>query len=459
MGASTHTRNKAPRWLALAALMLLLTLNVFIGHRKSHYNWDMLPYVWLSLSYTGVSGSEATARTFEHARETVSQEKYTELTTRSHYRIETSTHPEKFEQQMRFYTVKPVFPVLMASLVRLGAHPIYAGQIVVAIACVLLGLVTFALNLRQLSPAGAAALAYLLVTCPPVLQLTRLFTPDALSALCVVTGCYLHLERASRLPTIATMLLGVFVRPDSVMLCGLYIGFMTLSKRLKHYELMAALAALGSTYWISMGISQYFGWANHFYVTFVDRIVDIDGFVSPLGLRDYLELYPKILTRAAQVDETIWIGFFGAGVIAAQSLVGRDRRVALGASALGCACHVSMRFGTPLVASIAGTVCLLAVLLVIGLLCVRVRALLARDTLETGLLVVLVSFLLVHFVLFPADNDRMLAGPYIVVGALTVGYLWRTYRGHIPRRLRRLLDPPEVDGSQSGVELVQRVAR
>ncbi len=458
MRASGHTRAKTSRSFASAALVLLLTLNVFIGYRKSNYNWDMLAYVWLSLSYNGVPGPEASVRTYEYARETVSREKYTELTTRGHHRVQFATYPEKFEQQMGFYAVKPVLPVLMAGLVRFGIHPIHAGQVVVAIACVLLGLVTFVLNRRYLSPIGAAVLAYLFVTYPPVLQLTRLFTPDALSALCVATGCYLHLRCASRLPTVALMLLGVFVRPDSVMLCGLYIGFMTISKRLQRYEIVGALAALGATYWLAMGISQYFGWANHFYVTFVERIVDIEGFVSPLGLRDYLELYPKILTRAAQVDETIWIGFSGAAVISAQSLVGCDRRVALGASALGCVCHWAMRFGPLPVAGVAGAGCALAALITIGLLCLRVRTLLARDTLETGLLVVLVSFLIVHFVLFPADNDRMLAGPYIVVGVLTGGYLWRVCRAHVPERLRRLLDPPEADGPQAGAGL-QRVAR
>jgi hypothetical protein len=86
---------------------------------------------------------------------------------------------------------------------------------------------------------------------------------------------------------------------------------------------------------------------------------------------------------------------------------------------------------------------------VVALLALRARTILRRDTLAVGLLTVLVAFLLVHFCVFPADNDRMLIGAYIVVGVTSVGSLMSRYADRLPLRVRSLVSAPTPAQSET----------
>ena len=377
------------RWVA-GALVLALTLLALA--MPPAYNWDMLPYVALSLpSGDDQARHKELWRLVEldvpESKQALLRGQIAEGNSDARqadtlaYRRETASNAQAFTEQLPFYAVKPMYPMAIAGLTGLvdGAlgvntlSPISASITISKFAWVAFGVSFFTLLCMRLGQATAAVAALAIMTLPAVHTLSSYSTPDALSATLIMLAFVLALRDPSRTWTVGALgvaLLGVAARPDNLMLLGLLLVWFHYNGRVR--LVTAVLVGLIGFAWYVLiaKISGNYGWSVLMHHSFID----------------YAE-YPSKLAPT----------------------LSSDTLVALYLSKLGSSMLFFQCVG----------VCVLCVLL-------RWYRRGARDQLLQALLVML-GFMLAHWLVFPDQKDRLLVAPYLFVLAsllFVIADLW-----------------------------------
>src|SRR4051812_6427835 len=96
---------------SFASCAIFIAVLAFISaqaYKKPSYNWDMLPYMAVILSYDGQQNVHESV--YNTARQELPAEAFRLLTDSSQaHRRETAQHVEEFNLQMPFYIVKPLY--------------------------------------------------------------------------------------------------------------------------------------------------------------------------------------------------------------------------------------------------------------------------------------------------------------------------------------------------------------
>src|SRR5262245_6801764 len=86
------------------------------------YNWDLVPYVAMSLASADVPVAQIQERTYDLLRQSLPPAAYEDLT-RGPYRQEVSRDPAVFSQQLAFYRVKILYAAILRALDLCGVSP------------------------------------------------------------------------------------------------------------------------------------------------------------------------------------------------------------------------------------------------------------------------------------------------------------------------------------------------
>jgi len=307
------------RMVALLALVALLAVN--LRWAEPYYDWDLLGYSGVAARIGGATPAEAHRRVYDLAYRNVPPEQYAWLVEGGEFQQAVAADPAAFEQQLPFYRLEPAYPLLILALDRLGVDPVHGSVWISRVAYLGIGVVAFVWLSGFLSPLAALATAWGAMSVQVALEAARLPTPDALSALVVLTALWLVFECQHFGRGMLVLLLSLLIRPDNLLWILGIAGWRAL--RVRRDRAVAALGALAGVA-VSAALriwSGSFGWRVSFHHSFVEPLPYPEQFVPSLGFSDYAWIY---LRETHPANLPLFAALFA--LLGAWLLVSRARR-------------------------------------------------------------------------------------------------------------------------------------
>lgn len=366
------------------AFGLVFLLMVLAWAIPPSYNWDMLAYAAIALNED--DDTVRHQRLWRYVERDVPHESVALLRAQNaqdfvgpratdtvHYRQTTAADPVAFAEQLPFYAVKPMYPLAIGGLAKVFDGAAIAlgseqdiGPITVSVALakaswMALGISLFLLLRLRLSNSWAALATVGGMALPVAHSLGGYSSPDALSGVFILMGMVLALRDPSRRWTIAAaviVLFSVTARPDNLILLGVLLTWFLWNSRIRFR--WAVAAGMAGVIWHlswSNAVGNY-GWAvlvQHSFFDFAEYPSRLNPVLTPSLL---LDLYISKLASSVLFFQLLVLGFCVAGV----RFVRRGR----------------------------------------------------NDQLLQALLVML-SYMAAHWLIFPDQKDRLMVGPYLFI--------------------------------------------
>jgi len=391
------------------AFGLVVVLSVLAWAMPTAYNWDMLAYSAISLD----EGDPAVrhSRLWSYVDRDVPvmpnailRGQYSEdpsdprLTDELNYRRATAADPGAFSEQLPFYSVKPMYPAAIAAGTRMidattralgrdsDVGPIVVSVLIAKFCWMGLGVAFFLLMRLRFSNALAALGTTATMAIPMVHDLGSYSTPDALSGLFILTAFVLALRDPSRRWTIAAAgvaLLAVAARPDNVILLGMLLTWFLWNSRIR-FRWAVVVGGIGVLWYLSIArLSNNYGWSVLMHHSFYDY-AEYPSLLNPnFTVTQLIELYLSMLGKSV-----VFFKFLGFGLIIAV-----------------------LRFAQR-----------------------------GRDDRLLQALLVMIGFMLAHWLIFPDQKDRLLVAAYLFILAASAFSLadYVTQQSGLTARLLRV---------------------
>jgi hypothetical protein len=195
------------------------------------YGWDMLGYMGVIESWH-TSNSNAILESAYSAIKTLPE--YSQLTGSSacqpfevgglsSYRADVAHNSAHFVQQLRFYSVKPLYVLAVAALHRSGLAYLKSFVLLSVVSYCAVGIVTWIWVSRYWSGWLTTVFAALVMMNPELVSVARSTTPDAFALMFVAWGLYLLFEFPRSVSGPLLLLISIWVRPDELILVGLLL--------------------------------------------------------------------------------------------------------------------------------------------------------------------------------------------------------------------------------------------
>ncbi len=273
----------------------IIFLVSFYSFKKPEYNWDMLTYMALVLKMDHVGSDSIYKTVYNTARNELPEMSYYQLTNPSNvYRKKMSESSDAFSLQLPFYIIKPLYIALCYALYKKGFSLTAATVLPSVISYAMIASVLLFWLLRYLSVLFASTLSLLIMLSPPLQELARLSTPDALSTFLLFSSFYFLLEKRNIIIIAMLMMAAVFARLDNILTCISVISLLAYSERpLKRnvtIRYTAIFLLLALSYFIVAANATQYGWSLFYYDTFSHFISSSHGFQPSFILRDHLQI-------------------------------------------------------------------------------------------------------------------------------------------------------------------------
>ncbi len=330
------------RWSrpGLATVFFLLSISVVSArpYFYSLYDMDMLGYMGNAVAISGASIQQIHETVYQEVLTLVPQPTRNHLlgrdgvgpTSRINSARDRSTNAYHFAEFLPCFAIRPLFNETVYLLhYKLGLSLVRATVVIPVFSYWLLGILVFFWMSSYVGGVLAASLSLLLMLCPPILNLARFNTPDALSCLFVMASLYLILERGNIFWGLVLLLSSVYVRTDNVLLVVAVLTYCTFSSRLisKTQGFVLAAVAVSSVVVINHFSGDY-GIRVLFYRSFVEVPNAPGELVAKFGLKDYL------IAFRTGVSEVFNSYFFPFTLIGALGLLLQRRRAAVSLAVL-----------------------------------------------------------------------------------------------------------------------------
>jgi len=260
--------------------------------QKPFMNWDMLGYMGVVANSRSGDTNEIHRITMEAFRQGVPDWLFKRFG-EEHFLANSA---DIFRQQLPFYSIKPLYPLLIAIFEMLGAGLAQATWLVSQASFALL-----ALCLAFWRPQNAPYAAWL--TCVLILMwagdmsmitLGNFSTPDGLSTL-LTMAAFISWARYGCLPAFAGFgLFAITARPESSLIIAGITCYFTLfaAHKIKWPEALAMLIAIGAAYFAMTRIGDGYSWERFIYYNNIYKVPDIAN--ASINLSP--ELYQKAVT-------------------------------------------------------------------------------------------------------------------------------------------------------------------
>jgi hypothetical protein len=292
--------------LLLAGFFAIFSATYF--EQRPEHNWDMIAYIAVALVDAGEPAATVHDKTYDIVKTHIPKEHFATLTEQGDYRKLVAADAARFQDQLPFYSVKPVYPALMSILNRLGVDLVTASVAISAAAYAGIFFLLYIWISRWLRPIVALPIMILLSLCPFFTFIARISTPDSLSVLALLLGAFFVFEMD--VPTIGAFfyILSIAIRPENIIYAVLLLLYLAAIRRISRGRFAILLAATAGLYFVLVRLSHNYGWSTLFYYTYYDDTIDLNGFVSSLSWFDYLMTYIR------QVDKMIFLSTSGFSV-------------------------------------------------------------------------------------------------------------------------------------------------
>ena len=186
----------------------------------------------------------------------------------SPYENDMMINADHFKQQLPFYSVKPLYVLLLRVLHICGAGW-RSGAIISAICYFLLGVVVHRWLGAHYANLSVSLYAASLMLSPTLLQIVRWTSPDLVSILISVTAIWCILELRKPLSAAVLLLAGIWVRPETVVFCS-FVFLAILLSRMMAASWVCCLETMAATSYVLISHCAY-PVRVLFYVSIVNR--------------------------------------------------------------------------------------------------------------------------------------------------------------------------------------------
>lgn len=278
-------------YIVYAAFLLVCC---YYSYKKPAYNWDILPYMGVVLSYE-LPPSSVHEQVYAIAKEQVPRGAYALLTDSTHrHRGLMAKDPAEFTLHLPFYLVKPLYTRMAYLFYKAGVSLTRATVLPSLIAYFLICLLLLHWLLQYLPTVVAGLLGFLLAFWGPLLAASKLSTPDCLSAFLLFAALYGLVERKPVGLTYLFLLLSIFSRIDNILPAFFLLSLLLVARKpdpkisLTTYLLLVAGAVL--CYLLICREVKAFGWHGAFSPTFYRHLNTTYDIHAPFSFAEYFAL-------------------------------------------------------------------------------------------------------------------------------------------------------------------------
>lgn len=190
------------------------------------YNWDAVQYMNLILEYDGVENDSIRhIQTYQHLKEEVPAEHFKLLADTDHwFRVRNYQSYEVFQEQIPFYSIKPIFIINCWVFYKMGFSLFDATWIPSLLCFFIIALIFYRyISSKKGYVIGAIATLMIMLT-PPFMELSILSTPDAMGTMTLILVALYYLEKKSIWVLLMLSIATILIRPDHLIICGFFIG-------------------------------------------------------------------------------------------------------------------------------------------------------------------------------------------------------------------------------------------
>ena len=262
----------------IMAFCFLSFIAVLLVRHPQYNDWDALAYVAVALRDAGMPADQIHSTTYKIMQDFLPPAYWDLLighgSVDPEYRQAVAANASAFSAQLPFYSVKPVYPALMAALYVAGAGMIASAMVITSAAYFGFGVLVYVWFRRWMPPMIAFATMALMMLNPYLVAAGRTIIPDMLSALAIVSAAFVMMEhRALALLSAAILLFAILIRPENIIYAGLFILYMAYRSDIRLSWATMLLVGAAAIYLIETRASGNYGWKTLFEYTFVNKSV------------------------------------------------------------------------------------------------------------------------------------------------------------------------------------------
>jgi hypothetical protein len=296
------TTNKTKALLNFFYFFCILSVGLY-AFKKPYYNWDVLPYMGVVLSYDNDNPKFIHDTVYEIAKKQIPSTIYYQLIDSSNnYRKKIKENAVDFYNEFPFYVVKPLYTGTIYLFYKSGFSLLKATIIPSIIAYILIGILLFIWLKTYLPSSFAIAPGLLIMLSAPLLNILRSSSPDCLAAFLQLASLYYIIERKSLITGFIFLLSSAFARVDNIIPCFFILSLLAFTNKwkekipLKKYLIMV-LILIGSCLLITANASKY-GWSLLYYPSFAQRLNIYHDSTTGFPIKNYLILFYSHITSS-----------------------------------------------------------------------------------------------------------------------------------------------------------------
>jgi len=275
-------------------LILVLLVGLY-GLKKPNYNWDMLGYMAVVIGYDHSDPIFVHDTVYQIAKEQVPAPIYNQLVDGGlEFRKRMAANSNEFDQQLPFYSVKPLYTRMVYLFYKLGIPLIQSIHLPSLFSFFMMGFLLLFWIRKYIQFFLGLSVSLLIILSAPILEVVRISTPDCLSAFLLFSAMYFILEAKSLILTFLFLLLSIFARLDNVIPSIFILTLLTFSREWEHtisvnkYILMLLCFSISC---LSISFTTIrLGWSVFYYPTFMRSLNLSYAFHPQFHLRDYIGL-------------------------------------------------------------------------------------------------------------------------------------------------------------------------
>ena len=243
---------------------------------------------------------------------------------------ERAANPYRFAEFLPCFAIRPIFNQLVYVLHYLLGVGLLKATVLIPVVCYwLMGWLVLAWTWRYVATPWAALISMLLLLSPPLWDIARSTTPDALSSLIVLAAMFLLFEQRRLLPGMILLIASVYVRTDNVILVLLALAYLYvtgLGLRASETAMLSALAVVSVL--LINHFSGDYGPKVLYYRSFVEAPIAVGEIAPSFGIHEYLA---ALKIGISGVVHGPYIPFFLMGTV---GLLRRPSRALIGIAAV-----------------------------------------------------------------------------------------------------------------------------
>ena len=283
-------------FLVLTVFYLLsIALIGFYNFKKPLYNWDILPYMAIVLSYDHSDPALIHDSTYAIARHDFPVAVYEQLSDGGiQYRRTMASDKTAFYHQLPFYAVKPLYSGIIYFLHKMGIPLVESTLIPSWLAYILIGFLILIWIKKYLSFYYSLVICFLVMISSIMLNPLRISTPDSLSAFFVFGSVYFLIEKKLILWGLLFFILAILTRLDNFIFAFFSITIIAVTNswhsKVSWKKYLYWLSLLAFAFFMTTTNVLRFGWSLFYYPTFFKWLNLPYSFNETFHISDYFSL-------------------------------------------------------------------------------------------------------------------------------------------------------------------------